>query len=252
MLIVTRSDIMQPQFSESHASRHASNFLRNVLKTDVDQLAERLEGYVISGATEDRAPASPHLAVRMKQKEQIKIARDLVLNGLVGILRDAKVPEGQIPKAMNYKSYVTKIVEQYGVVLVGYPGDKGVVNPGELDAATLKELIFRLIDGRCCWKKGEANAPLLENARSSGLSTVEGDHRAVHDGLPASPSHSEFELAYPINFDSAPTSSRQVIADSPASSDVQWAISILQTPAQPGVPRAYFLSGNRPNPSQEI
>lgn len=65
------------------------------------------------------------------------------------------MPEDQIPKSMNYKSYQTKIVEQCGVVLVGYPGDKGIVNPGELDAIMLKELLARLNDGRCYWKNAD-------------------------------------------------------------------------------------------------
>ncbi len=54
---------------------------------------------------------------------------------------------------MNYKSYHSKIVEQCGVILVGYPGEKGIANPGELDALMLKELLLRLGDGRCHWEK---------------------------------------------------------------------------------------------------
>ena len=70
------------------------------------------------------------------------------------------MPEDQIPKSMNYKSYQTKIVEQCGVVLVGYPGDKGIVNPGELDALMLKELLTRLNDGRCYWKNADKIPPM--------------------------------------------------------------------------------------------
>ena len=74
---------------------------------------------------------------------------------VVDLLREKNMPEDQIPKSMNYKSYQTKIVEQCNVVLVGYPGDKGIVNPGELDALMLKELLTRLNDGRCYWKNAD-------------------------------------------------------------------------------------------------
>jgi len=134
--------------------------------------------------------------IKMKQKEQIKIARDLILNGLseqtvlhllpvivhiltfptVNILREENVPEDKIPKSMNYKSYHSKIVEQCGVVLVGYPGEKGIVNPGELDALMLKELLLRLGDGRCHWGKspghvGDADALPSPSSSSSWTSS---------------------------------------------------------------------------------
>jgi len=125
------------------------------------------------------------------------------------------MPEDQIPKSMNYRSYETKIVDQCGVVLVGYPGDKGIINPGELDALMLKELITRLNDGRCHWEK-LSQSELMQRRRSmsqtqspasSGASTSQTPSSSA-TGASMSQTHS------PNSNDASPSQER-----SPTSSD---------------------------------
>jgi hypothetical protein len=95
---------------------------------------------------------------------------------------------------MNYKSYQTKIVDQYGVILVGYPGDKGIINPGELDAIMLKELLHRLNDGRCYWAKLNA-LPLSPPTTPSSVSTGERE-TSPYTRTSMTPSrHSDSELS---------------------------------------------------------
>ncbi|KAJ3514437.1 hypothetical protein NLJ89_g2381 [Agrocybe chaxingu] len=220
VLVVTRGDIKHPRFSRVQASKKASRFLRNVVRTDAGQLAEKLEGYIVSGAADHGG--IPHSTVKMKQKEQIKIARDFILNGLIDILREDNMPEDQIPKSMNYKSYETKIVEQCGVVLVGYPGDKGIVNPGELDALMLKELLARLNDGRCYWRKLNGVASTSRVARHTSPVSSSASPNCEH--APASfgtlpPSGTEFEIPTPSSTDLSPSWFEDIVSMNPPPED---------------------------------
>ncbi|CAA7268213.1 unnamed protein product [Cyclocybe aegerita] len=254
VLVVTRGNIKQPRFSRVHASRKASRFLRNVVRTDAGQLAEKLEGYIVSGAADHGTfiwasswyqslilmlkGGIPHSTVKMKQKEQIKIARDFILNGLIDILREDNMPEDQIPKSMNYKSYETKIVEQCGVVLIGYPGDKGIVNPGELDALMLKELLTRLNDGRCYWKK-------LNDVAST--SRVE-----RHTSSLSSPATPNCERA-PASFGTLPPSGTEFEIPTPSSTDLSssWLKDIVSTNTPPEGDGYLLMAQGYDNPVTE-
>jgi len=55
---------------------------------------------------------------------------------------------------MNYANYDTSIVLVYGVQLVNWPLDGGVVSPSQLtNTANMRKLHNALKAGKCRWKK---------------------------------------------------------------------------------------------------
>ncbi len=52
---------------------------------------------------------------------------------------------------MNYDNYEAKIVEKYGVALVGFPCK--LANPANLSRTHLEQVISTFNDGTCYWKK---------------------------------------------------------------------------------------------------
>ena len=52
---------------------------------------------------------------------------------------------------MNYTNYETKIVEELGVALIGWPGDGKVENPGNLSLDTGLALRSALGNKECRW-----------------------------------------------------------------------------------------------------
>ncbi len=65
----------------------------------------------------------------------------------VHIIRKGKEKEIK----MNYDNYEAKIVERYGVALVGYPCR--LVNPANLGRTDLEKVVAAFKDGTCRWEK---------------------------------------------------------------------------------------------------
>jgi hypothetical protein len=50
MLVITRGNINADRFTKAHTSQKCASFLKSIVRTDANRLAEQIEGYVISGA----------------------------------------------------------------------------------------------------------------------------------------------------------------------------------------------------------
>ena len=58
------------------------------------------------------------------------------------------------PCKMNYDNYEGKVVERWGVILKGWPGKKGIVNPGKVGrVAEVKILLKALTNRSCKWER---------------------------------------------------------------------------------------------------
>jgi hypothetical protein len=71
-------------------------------------------------------------------------------------------------KKMNYTNYESKIVEELGVALIGWPGDGKVENPGSLGPDKGLELRVALEKNQCKWvilTKGQQEARKRQNAQ---------------------------------------------------------------------------------------
>jgi hypothetical protein len=145
---------------------------------------------------------------------------------------------------MNYKSYQTKIVDQYGVILVGYPGDKGIINPGELDAIMLKELLHRLNDGRCYWAKLNA-LPLSPPTTPSSVSTGERETSPHTSGRTSMtpPRHSDSELSVVYAATWNPPQAVDDFVD-----DVDQFVNFWERMMHSGLPQAHSLSWHPETP----
>ncbi|THH00434.1 hypothetical protein EW026_g2105 [Hermanssonia centrifuga] len=96
---------------------------------------------------------------RFNKAQAVSSARSSVQEGFNMILRhkDVRVIRKGKEKEikMNYDNYEAKIVEKYGVALVGYPCK--LVNPGNLGRTDLESVIAAFKDGTCRWEKLSAS-----------------------------------------------------------------------------------------------
>ncbi|KAG6379039.1 hypothetical protein JVT61DRAFT_11468 [Boletus reticuloceps] len=107
-------DLSAPQMS---FTTKAETFTKKVLDIEPHHLALKLESWVVSGINELDFILTEK---RIKQKVQ-----------------------------MNYNNYKQRIVERYGIALMGWPLDGHVKNPGKLHRADLEKVIDALQKEKC-------------------------------------------------------------------------------------------------------
>ncbi|THG98022.1 hypothetical protein EW026_g4084 [Hermanssonia centrifuga] len=151
--IAVRGAIEDYHEPQAAYTKGAAGFVRDVLKMEPGILTLKFESNVVSSAAvEIQVPEAP---AKFNKTQAISSARGLLQQTLNEILRrrDCRaVPKGKEKEIkMNYDNYEAKIVEKYGVALVGFPCK--LTNPANLGRTHLQQVIRAFDDGTCHWKK---------------------------------------------------------------------------------------------------
>ncbi|PSR81682.1 hypothetical protein PHLCEN_2v6301, partial [Hermanssonia centrifuga] len=150
----------------------ATHFVKNILRMEPATLTMKFESNVVSTVgTEARLPGA---SVRFNKTQTVSNARSYVQEGFSTLFRQKHIDSSHqvtgsvdmilrrkdvhiIRKGkekeikMNYDNYEAKIVERYGVALVGYPCR--LVNPANLGRTDLEKVVAAFKDGTCRWEK---------------------------------------------------------------------------------------------------
>ncbi|THG93253.1 hypothetical protein EW026_g7939 [Hermanssonia centrifuga] len=131
----------------------AGKFVRDILKMEPGILTLKFESNVVSSAgTESQVPGAP---AKFNKTQAVSNVRGHIQEKLNEILKRSDVrvirkgKEKEIK--MNYDNYEGKIVERYGVELVGFPCT--LTNPANLGRTDLEKAIAAFDTGTCYWRK---------------------------------------------------------------------------------------------------
>ncbi|KAJ2982279.1 hypothetical protein NUW54_g10771 [Trametes sanguinea] len=130
----------------------AENFIREVLGLEPRALLLKFEAWVINKMNNTQPVVKP----RVKTPQAISLCRSIIQKGLEEILKkNAYSLKKKVQ--MNYDNYEGRIVEVFGVALIGWPCNCDVANPGSIG----KENVYKLLNAldnpdakeRCYWVK---------------------------------------------------------------------------------------------------
>ena len=175
-----RGDVEHYHEPKTFFSPVANRFIQDVLNMDPKQLALKFEAYVVSGLDEGilshilplcfvihimepgpvrtsnlscgKAVSECHQMIQEGLGKLSSIICICKLNTIPDMINQQNGKPG--PCKMNYDNYEGKVVERWGVILKGWSGMKGIVNPSKVGGmAEVKTLLKALKNGSCKWER---------------------------------------------------------------------------------------------------